>query len=53
MVSDKDAFNEDNIVATESALGAMGKLVYFQKENNVINDTVVNAFFSKLPLVNE
>jgi hypothetical protein len=53
MVSDKDAYTEDNVVATESALGAMGKLVYFQKENNIINDTVVNAFLSKLPLVNE
>jgi hypothetical protein len=29
MVSAADAFSEDNIVATESALGAIGKMIYF------------------------
>ena len=29
MISAKDAFEEENVVATETALGAMGKLVYF------------------------
>jgi hypothetical protein len=53
MVSDKDAFTDDNIVATESALGAIGKLIYFQRENKLINDAVVNTFLSKLPLLNE
>ena len=53
MITAQDAFEEINVVATESALGAMGKIIYFQKDNNLINDTVVNNFLSKLPLVNE
>lgn len=53
MISAADAFSEDNIVATESALGALGKVIYFQRDNNIINDNVVNTFLSKLPLTNE
>lgn len=53
MISAADAFSEDNIVATESALGALGKVIYFQRDNNIVNDNVVNAFLSKLPLKNE
>jgi hypothetical protein len=53
MISEKDAFSEDKIVATESALGALGKLIYFQRDNNIINDNVVNGFLSKMPLENE
>jgi hypothetical protein len=29
LVSAADAFYEDNAIATESALGAVGKLIYF------------------------
>lgn len=53
MISESDAFSEDKVVATENAIGALGKLVYFQRENNVINDAVVNAFLDKLPLTHE
>ncbi len=53
MISAADAFSEDNVVATESALGALGKVIYFQRDNNIINDNVVNTFLSKLPLTNE
>ena len=49
LVSAADAFSEENAVATESALGAVGKLIYFQKEGTVVTDAVVNAFLSKLP----
>lgn len=53
MFSNPEAFNEDNVVATESALGALGKVIYFQRDNNLINDQVVEYFLSKLPLFNE
>lgn len=53
MISHQEAFEEDNVVATESALGALGKLVYFQRDGTIINDGVVTLFLSKLPLVNE
>jgi hypothetical protein len=53
MISAAEAFSEDNVVATESALGALGKIVYFQRENSIVNDDVVNTFLSKLPLTNE
>eukprot|EP00347_Sterkiella_histriomuscorum_P001538 403371652 len=53
MISAADAFTEDNVVATESALGALGKVIYFQRDNQVINEQVVNTFLSKLPLTNE
>ena len=53
MFTHADAFSEDRIVATESALGALGKMIYFQRDNNLINDNVVNEFLSRLPLKNE
>lgn len=53
VVSAPEAFSEDNVVATESALGALGRVIYFQRENNIINEQVVNTFLSKLPLTNE
>ena len=49
MVSAPDAFSEENAVATESALGAVGKLVYFQKDGAVVIDAVTIGFLSKLP----
>lgn len=53
MIAHAEAFSEDNVVATESALGALGKMVYFQRDEQVINDQVVSLFLSKLPLTNE
>ena len=53
MIAHPDAFSEDNVVATESALGALGKMIYFQRDGQVINDQVVSMFLSKLPLTNE
>lgn len=53
MISDSEAFSEDKVVATETALGALGKVIYFQKEGSIITDAVVNAFLEKLPLTNE
>jgi len=53
MIQGSEAFSEDNVVATESALGALGKIVYFQRDNNIINDNVVNTFLNYLPLKNE
>jgi hypothetical protein len=53
MISAADAFSDDKVVATETAIGALGKVIYFQKEGNVITDAVVNAFLEKLPLTNE
>ena len=47
---------EDNLVATESALGALGKLIYFQRQTlpSIITDQVViEGFLNKLPLLNE
>ena len=41
MITAASAFDEENVVATESALGALGKVIYFQKDNNLINDSVV------------
>jgi hypothetical protein len=29
MVKDPEAYEEENVVATENAVGALGKLVYF------------------------
>ncbi len=53
MVSASEAFSEDNIVATESAIGAMGKVIYTQKDDNIITDAVVNSFLTLLPLKHE
>lgn len=53
MIGDKDAFTDDRIIATESALGALGKVIYFQRDNKIITDNVVNDFLTKLPLKNE
>ena len=50
MIGEKDAFEEDKLVATESCLGALAKLIYFQRENKVITDAVVTDFLSRLPL---
>lgn len=41
MITSKDAFSEENVVATESALGALGKLVYFQRDNKFITEDIV------------
>ncbi len=53
MISNPEAFSEDNVIATESALGALGKLIYTQRENNIITDAVVNTFLAHLPLTHE
>lgn len=29
MINNKEAFEEDNVVATETAIGALGKMIYF------------------------
>lgn len=49
MVSASDAFSEEKAVASESALGAIGKLIYFQRDGTIVNDAVVNGFLSKIP----
>ena len=53
MINDAEAFSDDNVVATESALGALGKIIYFQRDNVLITDGVVNAFLARLPLTHE
>lgn len=53
MLTHPEAFSEDRIVATESAIGALGKMIYFQRDDKIITDAIVNDFLSKLPLVNE
>lgn len=53
MIKAADAFEEDNVVATETAIGALGKMIYFQRDGQIINEDVVNMFISKLPLKNE
>lgn len=51
MIQAPDAFSEDNVVATESALGGFGRVIYFQRQ--AVPDSVVNAFLEKLPLTHE
>ena len=54
MINDKDAFSDDNVVATESAIGALGKIIYAQKDNsNNIKEDLIKLFLSKLPLTHE
>jgi hypothetical protein len=55
MISAPEAFSEDFIVSTESAIGALGKIIYFQRQaaSQLISDAVVTAFLDKLPLTNE
>ena len=55
MISAEDAFSEDLVVSTESALGALGKIIYYQRQASpqLISDQVVGAFLDKLPLLNE
>ena len=55
MISAEEAFSEDSVVSTESALGALGKIIYFQRESapTFINDSLVTAFLEKLPLTHE
>jgi len=49
MVSAKDAYEEENVVATECAISSLGKLVYFQN----LGDEAAKHFLSLLPLKNE
>ena len=53
MVKDKDAYEEENVVATENAVGALGKVIYYQRDNSIINDDIVSIFLKALPLKNE
>lgn len=53
MIAASDAFSEDNVIATESALGALGKIIYSQRDNTIITDAVVTKFISHLPLTHE
>lgn len=55
VISDAQAFEEDYIVATESAIGGLGKIICFQRQAApaLITDSVVASFFDKLPLKNE
>jgi hypothetical protein len=42
-------------VATESAIGALGRIISFQRQSApaIITDIVVSSFLDKLPLKNE
>mmetsp|Transcript_8900 Transcript_8900/g.6653 ORF Transcript_8900/g.6653 Transcript_8900/m.6653 type:complete len:441 (-) Transcript_8900:55-1377(-) len=53
MIGEKGAYEDEKVVATENAVGALGKLIYFHKDNQIINDEGVLLFLSKLPLKNE
>ena len=53
MITAQDAYEDENIVATETAVGALGKLIYKHKDNQIINDQSVLLFCTKLPLVAE
>jgi len=55
VITDSKAFEEDNIVATESALGALGRIIIFQRESApaLVTDSVVASFLDCLPLKNE
>jgi hypothetical protein len=55
VISAPEAFEEDNLVSTESAIGALGRLITFQRQSapSLINDAVVSAFLDKLPLKSE
>ena len=55
MISAADAFSEDLVVSTESALGALGKIIYNQRQAapQLISDQVVAIFLDRLPLTNE
>lgn len=47
--------DEDNIVATESAIGALGRVMIFQRQAApaLITDALVSLFLERLPLKNE
>ena len=45
--------NEDKAIATECAIGALGKLVYFQFDGALVTDKVASSFIGLLPLVAE
>ena len=55
VISDPEAFEEDNVVATESALGALGRIIFFQRQSapGLITDAVVATFLDKIPLKHE
>ena len=53
MISEEDAFEDEKIVASETAVGALGKIIYFHKDNQTINDEGVILFLGKLPLTSE
>ena len=38
MIKNKEAFSDENIVATENAVGALGKVIYFHRDNNIMGD---------------
>ena len=45
--------NEDKAIATECAIGALGKLVYFQFDGALVTDKVASTFIGLLPLIAE
>jgi hypothetical protein len=55
VISDSQAFEEDNVIATESAIGALGRIIMFQRQAApaLITDSVFSTFLDKLPLKHE
>ena len=54
VISNPKAFSEDNIVCTECAIAAFGKLGLFQPNQDLkIRENIVTSFLSALPLKNE
>lgn len=54
IVTAKDAFSESKAEATENAIGALGKIAFFQfQKNDKISEEVMLKFLQLLPLKND
>jgi hypothetical protein len=50
IITAPDMHDNEIIVLTEQAVSALGQMIVFHRENNLINDNIVVKFVSLLPL---
>ena len=53
MLSEADCRSEEKIDSTECGIGALGKIIYYHYDNEMVNQEIVRRFLELLPLRGE
>jgi hypothetical protein len=53
IISAVNAFDEDNMVQTENAMGALARLCYSQMDGSILTEADLEGVLSKMPFKNE